>query len=175
MTTAPLPHGSPGWAVQVLSPEVRLAGAAGLVVGAVLVALAAVVAGGPAAAGAAVGVGMVLAFFSFGALTVGAVASVSPAASLPVALLTYVLQVAAVGLVLVALRRSGALESAVDARWAAGGVIAATLVWLVAQTVAATRSRHPSYDRAADSAGVPAGGRPARSGDRPDRPEASAR
>jgi ATP synthase protein I len=85
-------------------------------------------------------------FFGFGALTVNAVAAVSPAASLLVALLTYVLQVVAVGVVFLALDASGALGTTVDAGWVAGTVIAATLCWLVAQILAATRSRQPIYD-----------------------------
>jgi hypothetical protein len=44
----------------------------------------------------------------------------------------------------------------VHAGWLAGTVIVATLVWLVAQTVAATRSRQPIYDL------------PPRVGDRPE-------
>ena len=56
------------------------------------------------------------------------------------------LQVVAVGVVFLALDASGALGSTVDAGWVAGTVIAATLCWLVAQVVAATRSRQPLYD-----------------------------
>ena len=38
------------------------------------------------------------------------------------------------------------LGSTVDARWVAGTLIVTTLVWLVAQIIAATRSRQPLYD-----------------------------
>jgi hypothetical protein len=146
MTTAPLPNGTSRRSAPVLSPEVRTAGSSTLVLSLVLVGLAALLAGGAAAAGAAIGAATVLIFFASGALTVNAVAGVSPGASLLVALLTYVLQVVAIGVVLLTLRRSGALDSAVDPHWVAGALIAATLVWLVAQTVAATRSRQPLYD-----------------------------
>ena len=114
--------------------------------GGALVLLAALVSGSDAATGAAVGAGMVLAFFGLGAAVVNAVAGASPAASLLVALLTYALQVLAVGLVLTALRSSGDLLAAVNADWVAGAVIAATAVWLVTHIVAATRSRQPIYD-----------------------------
>jgi len=156
MTTAPLPNGSRRSA-HVLSPETRTASLATCLLAVLAVALAYPLSGGPGAAGAAIGAGMVLVFFAFGAVTVGAVASVSPAASLPVALLTYVLQVAAIGLVLLGLRSSGALETAVEPRWVAGAIIAATLVWLAAQTVAATRSRQPVYDLSATSDGPSTG------------------
>ena len=110
------------------------------------VALGALDAGSSAAAGAAVGSSLVLFFFGFGALVVNAVASVSPTASLVVALLTYTLEVVAVGAVSVGLSRSGALDRAVDGDWVGVVVIATTLVWLVAQTVSALRSRQPIYD-----------------------------
>jgi ATP synthase protein I len=128
------------------SPEVAMAAGVTFVLGAAAVIVAALVSGAPGATGAAIGSGMVLVFFGFGALTVNAVAAVSPTASLLVALLTYVLQVVAVGVVFLALDASGALGSTVDAEWVAGTVIVATLCWLVAQIVAATRSRRPIYD-----------------------------
>jgi hypothetical protein len=145
MTTAPLPPATRPRPV-LASPEVTLAGGVTLALGAVAVPVAALMSGASGASGAAIGAGMVLVFFGFGAVTVNAVAALSPAASLLVALLTYVLQVVAVGLVFLALDASGALGSTVDAGWVAGTVIVATLCWLVAQVVAATRSRQPLYD-----------------------------
>ena len=119
------------------------------VVAAVLaVALGAVTAGSAGAAGAAIGSALVLLFFGAGALVVNAVASVSPAASLLVALLTYLLEVVAMGAVFAALGRSGALGDSVDGAWIGVVVIALTLVWLGAQTFAALRSRQPLYDPA---------------------------
>ena len=78
------------------------------------------VSGPPAAAGAAVGFGMVLVFFGTGAVVVNAVATVSPVASLMVAMLTYTLEVVLVALVFAALDGSGALDGAVDRTWAGG-------------------------------------------------------
>ena len=77
---------------------------------------------------------------------VNAVASVSPSASMLVALLTYTLQVVLVGVVFAALDRSGALDASVDRTWAGGAVVVATLVWLVSHIISATRSRLSLYD-----------------------------
>lgn len=141
-----------------LSPEIRLAGVATVALAAVSIVLAALLSGGPAALGASIGFAMVLGFFGLGALTMDVVSSVSPPASLLVALLTYTLQVVAVGVVFLALDASDALGSTVHAGWLAGSVIAATSGWLAAQTVTATRSRQPLYDLPA-TAPADAGGR----------------
>ena len=117
-----------------------------LVVGLLAVAAGALLAGAPAALGAALGAAMVTFFFSFGALVLGVVARLAPAASLLVALLTYTLKVVLLGVVFLALTRSGALEDRIDPRWLGGTVIACTLVWLTAQVVASTRARQPLYD-----------------------------
>ena len=145
MTTAPLPPGTPAKAVRI-GPEVLAAVGCTLLLGVLAVVLAALVSGTPAAIGAAVGAAMVLVFFGFSALVVNVVASVSPSASLLVALLTYTLQVVLVGLVFVALRRSGDLGTTVDGNWVGGVVIAATVVWLTAQVVCVVRARQPLYD-----------------------------
>lgn len=119
--------------------------------GLVTVTIAALAAGSAAALGAVVGFLLVLGFFGLGAALVNAVASVSPTASLLVALLTYTLEVVALGAVFVALRRSGALAETVDPGWVGSVVIAATLLWLVAQTIAEARSRQPIYDEEASA------------------------
>ncbi len=119
-----------------------VAGAVGLV----LVAAAAVVSGSSGAAGAMIGTLMICAVFAFGAVVLGIVATVSPSASLYVALLTYLLQVVAVGLVYAALKRGGQLDGQVDARWLSAAVIACTLAWTAAMVVGFTRARRPIYD-----------------------------
>ena len=129
----------------------RVAFGCTLAVGLLAVTTAALTAGSAAALGALVGSALVLGFFGLGASVVNAVASVSPTASLLVALLTYALEVVALGAVFVALRRSGALAGTVDRGWLGGVVIAATLVWLVSQIFAETRSRHPIYDEEASA------------------------
>jgi ATP synthase protein I len=162
MTTAPLPPATRPRPVLV-GPEITLAGGVTLVTGLLAVLAAALVSGAAGASGAAIGAGMVLLFFGFGALTVNLVAAISPAASLLVALLTYVLQVVAVGVTFAALQASGALGGPVDAGWVAGTLIGATVCWLTAQVVAATRSRQPLYDLPAGP-----GGAALRAGDGPE-------
>ena len=129
----------------------RVAFGCTLAVGLLAVSTAALTAGSAAAFGALVGFVLVLGFFGVGASVVNAVASVSPTASLLVALLTYALEVVALGAIFVALRRSGALAETVDRGWVGGVVIAATLVWLVSQIIAETRSRQPIYDEEASA------------------------
>lgn len=159
MTTAPLPPRPAQWPVRV-SPEVRLAAAATLSLAVVAVALAALASGPSGAWGAATGTLIVVGFFGFGALTVDAVATVSPGASLLVALLTYTLEVVAVGVAFAVLDGSGALGTTMDAGWVAGAVILGTLAWTTALVVAATRSRQPLFDLSS--------ARPAGAGDRPE-------
>jgi hypothetical protein len=144
MTTARTRLATPGG-------QVRAAFGWTLVAGLLTITTAALTAGSAAALGALVGTLLVLGFFGFGASVVNAVASVSPTASLLVALLTYALEVLALGAVFLALRRSGALAATVDGDWVGGVVIAGTLVWLVAQTIAEVRSRHPIYDEEASA------------------------
>jgi ATP synthase protein I len=126
--------------------EVRTAVLASAAVGLLLVVVAALVAGAPAAAGAVIGAVAVVVFFGFGALTVNAVSAVAPRASLVVALLTYTLQVVLLFAVFASLAASPAVGTTIDRGWVAGAVIAETMVWVVAQIVAATRSRQPLYD-----------------------------
>lgn len=114
--------------------------------GVVLVVVAGLVSGRPGALGALVGVVLVAGVFGFGGLVLGVVARVAPATSLLVALLTYTLQVVAVGLVYVALSSGGALDGGVDARWLSGAVIAGTLAWTTTQIVVTVRTREPLYE-----------------------------
>jgi ATP synthase protein I len=114
--------------------------------GVVLVAVAALVSGPSAAAGAVIGTGLVAGVFAFGAVVLGVVALVSPATSLLVALLTYTLQVVVVGLVYVGLSSGGALDGPIDPRWLSAAVIVSTLAWTTAQIVVTVRARQPVYD-----------------------------
>jgi ATP synthase protein I len=114
--------------------------------GLLLVALAAVLTGPSGALGALIGTGLVATVFTFGAVAVGLVALVAPAASLLVALLTYTLQVVLVGMVYVGLSSGGALDGPVDARWLSAAVIACTLAWTATQITVTVRSRQPVYD-----------------------------
>jgi ATP synthase protein I len=115
-------------------------------VGIVAVLLGALVAGSSAALGAFIATVMVCVFFAFGAVVLTVVASLAPAASLLVALLTYTLKVVLIGLVFLGLQRSGALQENVDASWLGGVVIACTLAWLGSQILFSVRARQPVYD-----------------------------
>ena len=115
--------------------------------GAVLaVVVGSLVQGSPAAYGAAIGALIVLGVFGFGSFVVNTVAALMPTAALLVALLTYTLQVVAMGLVFVALSGSGLLGDTLDREWLAGTVIAGTLRWVVCQIVLTMRARIAIYD-----------------------------
>lgn len=145
MTTAPQTTKS-GPRPGAVGPVVRLASVATLLVGAVAALVGGLAAGVPAVLGAAIGTAMVCVFFATGAFVLDVVATLAPAASLLVALLTYTLKVVLIGLVFVALNRSGLLGGTVDARWLGGTVIAGTLAWLVVQVVVSARVRIPVYE-----------------------------
>jgi ATP synthase protein I len=114
--------------------------------GVVAVVAGSLVEGAPAAYGAAIGALIVLGVFGFGSFVVNTVAALMPTAALLVALLTYTLQVVAMGLVFVALSGSGLLGDTLDREWLAGTVIAGTLVWVVCQIVLTMRARIAMYD-----------------------------
>ncbi len=146
---------------------IQLAAAAASLGAGVALGVAGGLASGSAAAfGALVGTLLAVAVFTLGSLAVNVVAGLLPAASLLVAMLTYTLQVVLTWLAFVALSESGLLEGTLAAAWLAAGVIAATVVWLGAQLLLATRTRIPVYDLPAD--GIPAG-------DDPHRPKAGDR
>jgi ATP synthase protein I len=112
-----------------------------LALGAAAVVAGALAQGSPAAYGAAVGTLVVVGVFGFGSFVVDTVATLMPSAALLVALLTYTLQVVAMGLVFVALSGSGLLGDEL-----AGTVIAGTAAWVVCQIVLTMRARIPIYD-----------------------------
>ena len=141
MTTA-----VPGYKTTTVGSVVRGAFLTTAAVGLAAVTLAALVSGGPAATGAAIATGMVCGFFGLGALVLGVVTRLAPAASLLVAMLTYTLKVVLIGVVFLALSRSGALGGAVDAEWLGGTVIGCTLVWSASQIVLNVRARQPLYE-----------------------------
>ncbi len=148
MTTAPAPSPAGFAGARLL----MRAGAASLAVGLVAILVAALMGGRDAAAGAAVGVVLVLLVFGGGALMVDLVAGVLPTASLLIALLTYTLQVVLMGLVFLVLTRSGALDDTLDRAWLGGAVIVGTFAWLACQVTLATRARIPAF--AVDEAGA---------------------
>ena len=148
MTTASPSHrtSAPSHRTTTVGSVIRAASLVTFGAGAAAVLLAALLAGSSAALGAGIGALLVCVLFATGTLVLNVVAGIAPAASLLVAMLTYTLKVVLIGLVFLALSRSGALEDAVDARWLGGTVIACTLVWSTSQIVATMRARIPVYD-----------------------------
>ncbi|MDZ5662527.1 hypothetical protein HN031_14010 [Nocardioides sp. zg-1308] len=132
-----------------LVPGVRVVvRAAGLTVlaGVVMTCAAAVVHGAEPAAAAALGAALVALVVSFGTLSLHVVASAMPTASLLVALVTYLTQLAIVMLVFLAITR-GDLFGTTEARgWLAASMVVATLVWTAAHLVLTARERVPYFD-----------------------------
>jgi hypothetical protein len=132
-----------------LVPGVRVVARAAAITalaGAVLAVVAAVVHGAEAAAAAAVGAGLVVLVVSFGTLSLHVVASAMPAASLLVALVTYVTQLAIVLLVFLAITRSDVFADDRSRAWLAAAMVLATLVWTAAHLVLTARERAPYFD-----------------------------
>lgn len=89
---------------------------------------------------------LVVMVIGFGVFVLNTVASIMPGATVLVALVTYALQLVVMAAVVLQLVRSGMMADTLDRRWFGGGVAVATLAWMVAQIVAATRARIPVYD-----------------------------
>ncbi|MGZ4722490.1 hypothetical protein [Oryzihumus sp.] len=153
MTTAPRLPGA-GRRPSLVGPVVRAGLVRGLVatvtLGLVAVLVAGLTTGASGAAGAGLGAGAVCVFFGIGSFVLALVSTVSPTASLLVALLTYTLQVVLVGVLFAALSRSGALGTSIDAGWLAGSLIGGTLLWTGTQIVAHVTGRQPLYDLPSD-------------------------
>jgi ATP synthase protein I len=120
--------------------------AGSLAAGLAIAGVGALTAGSPAGVGALIGTALVVLVFAGGSFVVDEVARLMPAAALLVALLTYTLQVLAMGLAFVAISGSGLLDATADRGWLAGAVIGGTAGWLALQIVLATRQRIPVYD-----------------------------
>jgi ATP synthase protein I len=128
-------------------PSLRVPGVGRALLVTVVLALCAAVlalltAGTPQLLGALGGAGLVACFFVFGMVNAGVAAAFAPRVALVVALLTYTLQVVALGLVLVAVSRSELTPDRLDVRWLAGTVIAGALGWTVALVLDALGTTH---------------------------------
>ena len=134
--------------------------------GLVLAAVAATAGGGAAATGALLGTLIAVLVFAFGSFAVDVVARVMPAASLMVAMTTYLFQIVVLALAFVALQRSGALDHQIDRAWLGGAIIVCALAWSFAQLRATVTARIPVYDIARDSVstGAATGHRPTTEG-----------
>lgn len=122
------------------------AAAVTMVVGVLVVLVAALTGGEPASYGALVGTGIALVVFAFGAFAVDAVARLMPVASLLVAMLTYTMQVLLMLMVFVGLNRAGVLDDGIDREWLGGSIIIAVLAWTFAQLTASAKARIPAFD-----------------------------
>ena len=127
MTTAP-PRQQPSVRVPGVGPGL----ATTFLIGLTASGLALATGGRPELVGALVGTAVVAGFFVFGMLNTAIAAAFAPRAALVVALLTYTMQVGALGLLLVALSRSDSTADALDVRWLGGTVIAGALGWTLA-------------------------------------------
>jgi ATP synthase protein I len=136
-------RGASGGAVLRVLPKVVLS----TVATTTLVALAALVVTGPAAALAAAVAGLlVVGVFSFGVLTLAWVVRLLPAASLVVALVTYAAQLALVLVVVMALAEAETFAAPPVRGWLAGALMVGTTTWVVAHLWLASRQRIPVYD-----------------------------
>jgi hypothetical protein len=141
-------------------PVLLGAAVSGLVAAVLLTLVGAVAADSAAAYGALTGGATTLVVFALGSFSVDLVARAMPGLSLLVALLTYTLQVVALAMVFAGLDGSGLLDDTLDRGWLAAGVVAVTLVWLLAQVWLTTRARIPVYDLPSSPASSHLGERP---------------
>lgn len=140
MTTESKQDTRPGGAV--------LLGAAGaaFVAGVLLALVAWLFADAAAVRSVAVSTVLVVAVIGFGVYVLNTVASIMPRATVLVALVTYGVQLVVLAAVVLGLARNGMMDDTLDRRWFGGTVAVTTLVWMVAQIIAATRARIPVYD-----------------------------
>ncbi len=99
-----------------------------VVVGVVLATIAGLASGGAALAGAALGIGIVGAFFTVSTWVIARVGARHPHSVLAVALATYVVKIVALGAVVVLLPRNGP----VSPRWMAAAVVVGLIGWMAA-------------------------------------------
>ncbi len=105
------------------------------VAGVLLIGVAAVVAGTKGALGAALGVVVVALFFTAGLVAIAWASRISPFVMMQVAIFTYLVKIALLGVVVVTL----ADTKAFDTRAFASAVLVSTLVWIAAQVYAFTK------------------------------------
>lgn len=95
---------------------------------------------------ALLGGGIVLVFFGFGAVVVGAASRLAPQTALLVAMVTYTLQVVLVALIFAALTEADAFDTALSAGWLAGALILGTFAWMAGQLIATLRAPIPPWE-----------------------------
>lgn len=136
------PHEVTRSAVRDALVPMVLAAAFTVVAVAVLAVVAAAAAGERALAGALTGGLAVLGVLLFGVLTMALVVRWVPEASLLVAMLTYVAQIAVLFALYIRYNRDEAMQDALSAGWLAASIAAATVAWVLGQLLGAWRARH---------------------------------
>lgn len=126
---------------QALVPMIFASAFAVVAVG-VLAVIATTTTGDRALAGALVGGLAVLAVLLLGVATLALVVRVIPEASLLVAMVMYVAQVAVLFALYVRYQQDAAMRHDLSAPWLAGGIAAATIAWVAGQVLGAWRARH---------------------------------
>lgn len=122
------------------------AAAAALVAGVLMTVVAWLVSDATAVRSVVVSSLLVVVVIGFGVFVLNTVASIMPGATVLVALVTYTVQLVVMAAVVLELVRSEMMVDTFDRRWFGGGVAVATLAWMVAQIIVATRARIPVYD-----------------------------
>lgn len=112
--------------------------------------ICAAVAGSEGLYGALVGAALVAAFFLSSLLVLGPTKSISPTATMIIALLLYGAKVVALVVFMVFLFQPSGIGEKLDRESLAGTVVALTLVWTVLEIRAATKSRQLLYDLSDD-------------------------
>lgn len=137
------------------TPRVLLAAALWVLASTVVLTVAGAFAGRTEALSALLGGGIVLVFFAFGAVVVGAASRLAPQTALMVAMVTYTLQVVLIAVIFTALTDADAFASDLSAGWLAGALIVGTFAWMAGQLITTLRTpiapwEGPAADDAAD-------------------------
>ena len=138
----------PATGAGVLARAAVLAVLAGVALG----VLGVVIGGSPALMAALAGTALAVLVLFGGSLAVEVVSSAMPAASLLVALMTFLVQMVLMGLTFLVVSRSETIGRTLDTAWIGMAVLAVTLTWMVAHVVLTMRRRIPVYE-------LPEGGR----------------
>lgn len=142
MTTATAPRRTPGPPWRALRVEIVVT----VVLTAIGASVAGVLRGAPQTWGVLVGTALVVGFFTAGAFADGLAATLAPATSLVVALMTYLLQVLVLAAVFVLLVGTGIVPDRIDPLWLGGTILVGTLLWTAALVRTALTERRPVYD-----------------------------
>lgn len=128
------------------TPRVLLAAALWVLASTSVLTIAGMFVGRTEALSALLGGGIVLVFFAFGAVVVGAASQLAPQTALMVALITYTLQVVLIAVIFTALTEADAFASDLSAGWLAGALIVGTFAWMAGQLITTLRTPIPPWE-----------------------------